>query len=127
MPSTISLEVGTSEQAVDPVNENCTIMWHTEISKNLECKSISMADHTVALTRPATTYAWAIFAIGKYFYFKLEVNGVGGAFSYFRGCGLRQIAPMNPKFNKLVGAVPANSPRIPAMPENAGGNAVQAS
>lgn len=88
VPSTLSLQIGTSHQVVDPLNDNpCGIRWHEQDDKLLECQSATeeeLEGEEDDNTRPNETFEWPLYLEAMYFYFDLQINGTGGAFEMSR-------------------------------------------
>lgn len=84
-PSSVVLRVGAAFQAADSNLDKCSLVWHPQPPKLLQCVSDFDGEaHRVANTRPGLNVEWPLHVENQYLFFELSIDGVGGAASFSR-------------------------------------------
>lgn len=73
-PSIFSLRIGSHSQAVDPNVDDCGIIWDTQETKPIKCKSDTASVNAKNKTLPSESYEWPLYIYGRFIYFELEIK-----------------------------------------------------
>lgn len=88
VPSTLKLRIGHAAQALDPNEANAgrrVILWEEQDSKLLEYQGeATEAEHRRDMTRPNSELEWGLYAVTRFFYFELSIEGTGGGCCFSR-------------------------------------------